>query len=92
MTGRRGVVGPGYMPKGGRPAAQAHNVAVRARTAAPVVPPHAEAETADERTDGRASDRPTARRTDRLAVVGTAAATAALTAGGVEAVRYALGG
>jgi hypothetical protein len=80
------------MPKGGARAAQRHNEGLSAAAAAPVVStPHAEPVTAVARVDGRASDRPSVRRTDRFRTVVLPVGSAAATVLVFEGVLHALG-
>ena len=80
---RRGPVGPGYMPKGGRAAAQAHNARVlgsrEAATPAAPVASAVQPRTDATRTDVRASARPGESRPDWMlaAAVGCSAVGAA---------------
>lgn len=88
---RRGVVGTGYMPKGGAAAAQRHNARVEAAAAQTRAASATEPSTADTRTGGRASDRATGWWTSRPGVLAVwFVATGGLTCG-FEALIHALG-
>ena len=74
MSNRPKIRSTGYLPKGGRAAAVAHNEREEARVSASADAPAVEPVTHAVRTDVRGSVRPTWTRADRLNVAASSAA------------------